>query len=91
MPLNSDEEPEQTDDDNDIIQELSQLLGQVRYVNVSERHVFLASPYVLHVFSRATVKAVLHMPSTRLRYGRWRWELASRETVNDRGGDYDTY
>jgi len=36
-------------------------------------------------------KAVLDMPSTRLRYGRWRWELASRETVNDHGGRYDTY
>jgi hypothetical protein len=91
MPLDSDEEPEQADDDNDVIQDLSQLLGQVRYVEVSERHVFLAGPYVLRVFSRATGKAVLDMPSTRLRYGRWRWELASRETVNDNGGRYDTY
>ena len=91
IPVDSDEEPEQTDDDNDVIQELSQLLGQVRYVEVSERHVFLAGPYVLRVFSRATGKAVLDMPSTRLRYGRWRWELASRETVNDGGGHYDTY
>ena len=84
MPLDSDEEP-------DDVQDLSQLLGQVRYVEVSERHVFLAGPYVLRVFSRATGKAVLDMPSTRFRYGRWRWELSSRETVNEHGGRYDTY
>ena len=84
MPLDSDEEP-------DNIQDLSQLLSQVRYVEVSERHVFLAGPYVLHVFSRATGKAVLDMLSTRFRYGRWRWELFSRETVNEHGGHYNTY
>jgi hypothetical protein len=65
IPLDSDEEP-------DDVQDLSQLLGQVRYVQVSERHVFLAGPYVLRVFSRATGKAVRDMPSTRFRYGRWR-------------------
>jgi hypothetical protein len=84
MPLDSDEEP-------DDVQDLSQLLGQVRYVEISQRYVFLAGPYVLRVFSRATGKAVLDMPSTRFRYGRWRWELSSRETVNEHGGRYDTY
>ena len=84
MPLDSDEEP-------DDVQDLSQLLGPVRYVEVSERHLFLAGPYVLRVFSRETGKAVFELPSTRLRYGRWRWELASREAVNERGGRYDTY
>ncbi|KIM47186.1 hypothetical protein M413DRAFT_440688 [Hebeloma cylindrosporum] len=96
IPIDSDENhtDEATDDneeDDDVVQDLSQLLGQVRYVEVSERHVFLAGPYVLRVFSRATGKAVLDIPSTRSRYGRWRWELASRESVKDHGGRYDTY
>ena len=86
------EDADEVQDDNDEdVQDLSQLLGQIRYVEVSERHVFLAGPYVLRVFSRATGKAVLDMPSTRARYGRWRWELISRETVTKRGGSYDTY
>lgn len=79
MPLDLDEEP-------DDVQDLSKLLGQVRYVKVSEWHVFLAGPYFLRMFSRATGKAVLDMPSMRFRYGRWRWELSSRETVNEHGG-----
>ena len=84
MPLDLDEEP-------DDVQDQSQLLGQVRYVEVSERHVFLAGPHVLRIFSRAKGKADLDMPSTRFRYGRWRWELSSRKTVNEHGGRYDTY
>ena len=91
--IGSDEEhtEEVPDENGEDVQGLSQLLGQIRYVEVSERHVFLAGPYVLRVFSRATGKAVLDMPSTRARYGRWRWELISRETVTKRGGRYDTY
>jgi len=88
--------PSQNSSDEDIEMESdedqdTQLLGQVRYVEVSERHVFFAGRYVLRVFSRATGKPILDIPSTRTRYGRWKWELASRENANDHDGWYDTY
>ncbi|KAF8956222.1 hypothetical protein BDZ97DRAFT_1852767 [Flammula alnicola] len=63
------------DDDDD---ELPQFLGLVRYVDLSERHVFLAGRYLLRVFSRTTGKCVFDVPATRWRYGSSRWELASR-------------
>ena len=53
-------------------------LGRVRYVDISPRHVFFAGGTLLRVFSRATGECVLDIPSTRWRYGRWRWEVASR-------------
>jgi hypothetical protein len=90
MLLELDEEQTEGDaDDDDDEDQDTQLLGQVRYIEVSERHVFFAGRYVLRVFSRATGKAVLDIPSTKTRYGRWKWELASREAVND--GRYDSY
>ncbi|KDR69967.1 hypothetical protein GALMADRAFT_255298 [Galerina marginata CBS 339.88] len=57
---------------------LPQFLGLVRYVDISARHLFFAGRYLLRVFSRETGRCVLDVPSSRWRYGRWRWEVASR-------------
>ena len=49
------------------------LLG-IKYVEISERHVFIAGQYYLRVFSRATGKSVLNFSSwVPGGYGRWKY------------------
>ncbi|KAF4623168.1 hypothetical protein D9613_001312 [Agrocybe pediades] len=76
------------DDDDDGSMQLPQFLGLVRYVDLSERHVFFAGRYLVRVFSRETGKCILDIPSIRWRYGRWRWEVRSKLYCDD---DCDTY
>jgi len=78
-----DDEQEQSDDEDDEENQLPQFLGLVRYVDLSERHVFFAGRYLLRVFSRETGKCILDIPSTKWRYGRWRWEVASKKYAGD--------
>ncbi|KAF8804780.1 hypothetical protein BYT27DRAFT_7243584 [Phlegmacium glaucopus] len=71
------EEEEEDQDTNTV----PQFLGRVRYVDISPRHLFFVGGNLLRVFSRATGNCVLDIPSTRWRYGRWRWEVASNMGV----------
>ncbi|KAF8875089.1 hypothetical protein CPB84DRAFT_1796902 [Gymnopilus junonius] len=73
-----DEDDNEDEDDADTGNQLPQFLGLVRYVDISPRHLFFAGRYLLRVFSRSTGKCVMDIPSTRWRYGRWRWEVASQ-------------
>ncbi|KAF8148668.1 hypothetical protein B0H34DRAFT_736501 [Crassisporium funariophilum] len=50
-------------------------LGSIKYVEMSSRHVFLAGGYLLRVFDRLTGKSVMDIPSTRQRYGFWKYDL----------------
>ncbi|KAF8797521.1 hypothetical protein BYT27DRAFT_7344147 [Phlegmacium glaucopus] len=52
-------------------------LGRIKYVEISERHVFLISQFHLRVFSRATGKSVLDISSSKQRYGFWKYERKS--------------
>ncbi|KAF5312915.1 hypothetical protein D9619_003810 [Psilocybe cf. subviscida] len=69
------EEDEDDDEDEDPDSSLAQFLGQIRYVEISPRHIFIAGRHVLRVFSRETGKCVLNMSSTRERYGAWKWDV----------------
>lgn len=78
-----DGEDEDEDDDDDM---LPRFLGLIRYVEVSERHVIIVGRYLLRVFSRATGKTILDIPSTHSRYGATRWEVASNAWAAGVGG-----
>lgn len=54
------------------------VLGRVRYVDISPRHLFFVGGTLLRVFSRKTGECVLDIPSTRWQYGGWKWEVTSR-------------
>ncbi|KAH9487465.1 hypothetical protein JR316_0001541 [Psilocybe cubensis] len=84
-----DEELSMTSEDEDEAVQLPRFLGLVRYVDLSERHVFFAGRYLLRIFSRETGKCVMDIPSTRWRYGKWRWEIASRKSAT--ATDLDSY
>ncbi|KAF9482975.1 hypothetical protein BDN70DRAFT_892163 [Pholiota conissans] len=75
-------EADADDDDDDM---LPRFLGLIRYVEISERQVVIVGRYLLRVFSRATGKAILDIPSTRPRYGAARWEIASASWAKGMG------
>ncbi|PPQ91158.1 hypothetical protein CVT25_003036 [Psilocybe cyanescens] len=82
----SDDDDFSSSDDEDEAVQLPRFLGLVRYIDLSARHVFFAGRYLLRIFSRETGRCVMDIPSTRWRYGKWRWEIASRESMS-RGGE----
>uniref|UniRef100_A0A0W0G1D5 F-box domain-containing protein n=1 Tax=Moniliophthora roreri TaxID=221103 RepID=A0A0W0G1D5_MONRR len=62
VPINSSE-----DDDENIVLEP---LGEINYVEVSAKHVFICGSNTLRIFDRQSGACVLDMPSTRRHYGR---------------------
>lgn len=56
----------------------NQYLHRIVYVEISERHVFIAGQTYLRIFSRATGKSVLDLSSLEKSYGFWNyWPAAS--------------
>lgn len=67
------------------------LLKSINYVDHSAAHIFLAGQHVLKVFTRAYMtddvircsQLALAIPSTRLRYGRWKYTIKGRKPQSD--------
>lgn len=79
-------------DQGDIDDEpMPEFLGSMVYVEISSRHVFLAGRYVLRIFSRETGKCVLNIPSTRTRYGFWKWDRTTMFNGRDEDTQSDLY
>jgi hypothetical protein len=59
-------------------------LGDINYIELGPRHVFLCGVHALRVFARDTGRCVLDVPSSQTEYGRW-WfgisEESQRESV----------
>lgn len=51
-------------------------LGQIHYVELSDRHVFLCGSRSLRIFSRTTGKCVLDIPSSSNHFADWKVRLA---------------
>jgi len=51
----------------------NEYLGRIKYVEISERHVFLTGQFRLRIFSRATGKSVLDISSSEGVYGFWKY------------------
>jgi hypothetical protein len=48
-------------------------VGRIKYVEISERHIFIVGQSHLRVFSRATGKSVLDLSASKWRYGFWKY------------------
>jgi hypothetical protein len=46
-------------------------LGDINYIEIGERHVFLCGIHALRVLARDTGRCILDVPSSRQPYGRW--------------------
>ncbi|TFK33146.1 hypothetical protein BDQ12DRAFT_700895 [Crucibulum laeve] len=61
-------------------------LGELNYVEVSPRHVFVCGEHAIRVFDRGSGKHVLDISSSYIVYGNWKYTLARDERVERREG-----
>jgi hypothetical protein len=54
-------------------------LGDINYIEIGARHVFLCGIHALRVFSRDTGRCVLDVPSSQTPYGKWCFRISSEE------------
>jgi len=52
-----------------------ELLGDINYVEVSERHVFICGTHMIRIFSRASGKCVFDIPSSQFSYANWHYKI----------------
>lgn len=57
----------------------NKFLGALRYVELSDRHVFVCGTEALSVFSRSTGKPHFHLLSDQRSYGRWAYFLLASD------------
>jgi hypothetical protein len=50
-------------------------LGRINYVELSSRHVFICGTYLIRIFSRASGKRVLDIPSNQFSYANWQYNI----------------
>jgi hypothetical protein len=68
--------PQQNEEDDSDDDE-SMILGDINYIEVNTRHVFLCGTHSLRVFSRTTGRCVLDVPSSLAPYGRWGFSISA--------------